>query len=376
MAQPKMPARAPRPQKIRPPGVEAVAQGAYHTQPAPQAPGWKREPPVSAQMNRTQPANKRAGPSGKEWIPGENAFLDACTCTTNCTCRKGARVLYRHQGQGDEEQNIWGEIRYVIKDDLGRDCGDHAGRYEEDESDGADGARQKRGKGKGKGKKGAEDLEKMREEMKGLRKDIKNLRVEGERVGMNAMGRGAIDPMVVGRMPNQGGFPMMNGMDPRLAQQLGAGDPYGVRFSPQMQRRMMGGRQGQRRGGGLPGMVDMDSEDDLSFEHADRMMDHRVGAGMMNIPPGMRKMGPNRMKQPRGPRARPPRRAQDFDPRYEYPPPPGRGPNPRQRVGPPPPPPGYNLDEDSMGSGLDGRGRFGPRVDDEDRPGKLSSKRD
>ncbi|KAL1605175.1 hypothetical protein SLS60_004719 [Paraconiothyrium brasiliense] len=379
-AQPEMPAQAPRHQKTRPLGVEATAQGAYHTQPGPQAPGRRREPPVSAQMNRTQPANKRAGPSEQEWIPGESAFLDACTCTTNCTCRKGARVLYRHQGQGDEEQNTWGEIRYVMKDDLGRDCGDHGRRCEEDESDGPDGARQQRGKGKRKNKKGGEVVEKMREEMKGLMEDIKNLRVEGGKLGMNAMGRGAIDPMVVGTMPNQHGFGMMNGMDPRVAQQMGAGDPYGLGFLPQMQRRMMGGRPGQRRGGGMPGMVDTDVEDDLSFEDADGMMEPRMGSSMMNMPPGMMRMGPKRMKQPRGPRARPPRRAQDFDPRYEYPPPPGRRPHPRQRGGPAPRPPGYDLDEDSMGSGLDGQGRFGPAVDDEGdwgpgghRPGKLSS---
>ncbi|KAF2448358.1 hypothetical protein P171DRAFT_440748 [Karstenula rhodostoma CBS 690.94] len=368
--QPRMPARAPpQQQKMRhPPGVEAVAKGVHYAQPAAQLPRRKSEPLVSAQLNRSQPPNKRAGPSGQEWLPSENAFLDACTCTTNCNCRKGARVLYRHQGQGqgDGEQNTWGEIRYVLKDDLGRDCGDHS-RCREKEEEESDGGRKKGKKGKGKnGERESGDVEKMREEMKGLREDIKNMTIGVGRMGMGAAA-GQI-PTNMGRMPSQGGWPgMMDGrMDPRMAQRMGSGDAYGMEFMPQMQQPMRGGRSGR-----MPGRVaDMDLEDDVSFEDAEEIMDSRMGPRMMKMPPHPRNPGPRRPRQHRGPPRRPPRRVSEFDPHREYAPRPGRRGNvngPGQRGGgrPPPPPPEYDLDDDSMGSGMDGRGRFGPMDDDE-----------
>jgi hypothetical protein len=370
-AQPRMPPRAPPQHKLRPPsGVEAVAKGAHYAQPSPQLPRGRSEPPVSAQLNRTQPSNKRAGPSGQEWIPSDNVFLDACTCTTNCQCRKGARVLYRQQGQGDEKQNTWGEIRYILKDDLGRDCGDHSRCRDDEDSD----CGRKKGK-KGKEKKADEesaDVKKIRKEMKGLREDIKNMRIGRERMGPDAgMGSNAVG---MGRMPSPGGWPGMKEgeIDPRMGQRMGAGDLLGIKFKPRMQQQMMGGMQGRN------------SEDDMSFQDAEEAMDSMMGPGMLKMPPHLKDTGMRRLKPRRGLPARPPRRAPDFDPHLEYGVRTGRRTNmnrPGRGVGRPPPPlVGYDLDEDSMGGGIHGRGRLGPMDDDEGnwspmggRPGKTSS---
>ncbi|KAF1961802.1 hypothetical protein CC80DRAFT_198062 [Byssothecium circinans] len=132
----------PRP-SYPPPGTHEIAGAMYATPTSNQ----RREPPVSNRINRTQNLGNQAGPSGHEWIEG-NSFLDACICTTNCTCRKGQRVLYRAQGHvvgsggdngegdagsvgggggggGPGGRNAYGEIRYILKEDVGRDCGDH-----------------------------------------------------------------------------------------------------------------------------------------------------------------------------------------------------------------------------------------------------------
>lgn len=360
-AQPRMPPRAPPQQKMRhPPGVEAVAGGHFAQHPS-QPPRRNSEPPVSAMLNRSQPTNRRAGPSGHEWLPSDNAFLDACTCTTNCNCRKGARVLYRHQGQGqgqgDGEHNTWGEIRYLLKDDLGRDCGDHSRcKIEESES-----GEKKRRKDKGnKGIGESADVERMREEMRGLREDIQNMRIGGGRMGTSGVGG-------LGTMAPQGGWEGVMGgeMDPRMVQRMGMNEAYGMDFLPRMQQQMMGGRPGRR-------MAAMGPGDDASFRHAEDMMDPMMAPGMLNLPPHLRNAGMRRPKQRRGP----PRRAPDFDPHLEYAPRPRPRrnmpmPMPRQRGGggPAPPPADYNLEDESMGSGLDGRGHFGPMNDDDDDAG-------
>ncbi|OAF99439.1 uncharacterized protein CC84DRAFT_1232946 [Paraphaeosphaeria sporulosa] len=380
----RMPARAPPPQqqKMRhphPPGVEAVANGVHFAHPSSQRAPVRRKPSaphVSAQLNRTQPPSKRAGPSGQEWLPSDNAFLDACTCTTNCNCRKGVRVLYRQQGQGDGEgaQNVetWGEIRYVLKDDLGRDCGDSGRCRADGEGDSGGGGRRK---GKGKGKKGegeqGGEVDKMREELKGLRQDIRKMRLGG-----TAMGPG----MSMARMPSPRAWPGME-MDPRMSQRIGAGDPYDMDFTLRMQQQQMMGR----RPGRMPGrMAGIDLDDERSFPDAEYMLDPMMHPDMPRLPPHLRNPGARRPKQRRGPPGRlPPRRAPDFDPHMEYAPHQGRRGNmpmplPRRRGGgAPPPPPGYHFDDESMGSGLDGRGRFGPMDDDEGnwapRPGKPFS---
>jgi hypothetical protein len=84
-------------------------------------------PTTAERINRT---GHNIGPSGKEWITGD-AFLDACTCTTNCKCRGGHRVLYRSRSDAGSDSDSahcrTGEIRYILKTDLGKDCGDHTG---------------------------------------------------------------------------------------------------------------------------------------------------------------------------------------------------------------------------------------------------------
>lgn len=70
--------------------------------------------------------------------------IDACICTTNCTCRKGHRVLYFEDRDGDPNSPLRGEIRYVLKDDIGKDCGDHSSCFNE--------------RGKRKGKMSAEEV--------------------------------------------------------------------------------------------------------------------------------------------------------------------------------------------------------------------------
>ncbi|KAF2015375.1 hypothetical protein BU24DRAFT_491626 [Aaosphaeria arxii CBS 175.79] len=83
-------------------------------------------PQVPKRMFRQSEETGRKGSNdteGQEWIQG-HPFLDACICTTNCTCRKGHRVLYREEnGEGGRAS---GEIRYVLKEQLGKDCGDHS----------------------------------------------------------------------------------------------------------------------------------------------------------------------------------------------------------------------------------------------------------
>lgn len=122
---------------------EGVPMGAYTKKDMSDKSGRPRKKDkVSEQLRRGQSSEKKVGSSGKEWIPGDD-FLDACTCTTNCTCRKGERVLYRKKDRregsdSDSDQTTYhsGEIRYILKENLGRDCGDHSGcRKGESESD-------------------------------------------------------------------------------------------------------------------------------------------------------------------------------------------------------------------------------------------------
>ncbi|KAF2686381.1 hypothetical protein K458DRAFT_387389, partial [Lentithecium fluviatile CBS 122367] len=193
-----MPQQGRRP--VRPPGLNDIPMGAYaagtpHSPPHLPARA-NTEPPTSSRLNRRQGPGKKVGPSGQEWIQGD-PFLDACTCTTNCTCRKGQRVLYRSQAQdGDGEgngKNGWGEIRYVLKDDLGRDCGDHEkcrGHENFDESDDGKKGRRK-GKGKGKGKKGVRERDgesegfrdELRECLKGIQDDLAGIKLKDRNTG-------------------------------------------------------------------------------------------------------------------------------------------------------------------------------------------------
>ena len=79
---------------------------------------------------RSRPSPQKHTSTNQAWIPG-NPFLDACTCTTNCRCRRGHRVLYRKERRAREANDPddtdarreEGEIRYVIpSDDTCQDC--------------------------------------------------------------------------------------------------------------------------------------------------------------------------------------------------------------------------------------------------------------
>jgi hypothetical protein len=138
-----------RPPFRRPKHYEHIPMGAYANAEKPRRP--RADPQMSARLNRTQPSHTRVGPSGKEWIESDNAWLDACTCTTGCNCRKSHRVLYRaqndpqhHQGSDSDDEETQdhlrtsGEIRYILKEDLGRDCGDHTACKKSSSSSGSD----------------------------------------------------------------------------------------------------------------------------------------------------------------------------------------------------------------------------------------------
>lgn len=141
----------------RPPGTHEIPTGAYATPAAPtRAPPSNAAsstpahatseppPPAAHGVNKTsQPATaggvRKAdvpvAPGGGEWIEGD-PFLDACICSTDCMCRKGQRVLYRARAgdnTADGNGTHSGEIRYVFKDSVGRDCGDHSGCVNRDE---------------------------------------------------------------------------------------------------------------------------------------------------------------------------------------------------------------------------------------------------
>jgi hypothetical protein len=156
----------PRTSRRTPGAAERIPLGAYAK--AVHSPKVKRsytEPTTADRLNR------KVGPSGKEWIKGDD-FLDACTCTTNCTCRDGHRVLYRSKDEspyGDsdtEAQYRQGEIRYILKKDLGRDCGDHSGckAKKADDSDDEEKVNKKEKKKKEE-KKRKEQFEGFKEDM-------------------------------------------------------------------------------------------------------------------------------------------------------------------------------------------------------------------
>ncbi|KAF1829270.1 hypothetical protein BDW02DRAFT_634567 [Decorospora gaudefroyi] len=294
----------PRRKQQPPAHYEHVPMGAYASHRRPPRPEAK----TSSVLNRGQRphSNKTVGPSGKEWIRGDDAFLDACICTTGCTCRKSQRVLYRarrddlsdddDEGDGDRRGKYGsGEIRYILKEDLGRDCGDHSG-CRKGGSDGDDG---------GKGKQKREQKREKKEEEKRRKEELDDFRDElldaiDERImrggGLHdedgedgtsparrrrrrpppppppPLGFGNKFGGLGGAGPGMGpGMPFMMGAEPnrnpRLAQQQmgmprgmmgggggGGGSPYAAGMGmgmPDKRRRGMGG-------GGMPFEDDMD----------------------------------------------------------------------------------------------------------------------
>lgn len=58
--------------------------------------------------------------------------IDTCICMTNCKCRKGERAVKWYEGMakiGDEEVPLRAKLntRFVLQDDIRKDCGDHSG---------------------------------------------------------------------------------------------------------------------------------------------------------------------------------------------------------------------------------------------------------
>ncbi|KAH6625576.1 hypothetical protein C7974DRAFT_396321 [Boeremia exigua] len=69
--------------------------------------------------------------SGTERHGGWGEGIDTCICTTNCRCRKGERGTKWYKGVaniGGAQVPVRAKLntRYVLADDIGKDCGDHA----------------------------------------------------------------------------------------------------------------------------------------------------------------------------------------------------------------------------------------------------------
>ncbi|KAJ4298292.1 hypothetical protein N0V90_006192 [Kalmusia sp. IMI 367209] len=346
---PQIPLRALRRRKPMPTGassdVQQIAEGVYAAQPQPKHVRRKAEKPVSDRLNRTQTATRRVGPSGEEWIGGD-PFLDACTC--------------------DDDTTKAGEIRYIIRDDLGKDCGDHSKCHVHDEDD-SDGGRRKtkdeKERRRDRESTGALNRKMVREELDAaLGKKVANMNLGGRQMG----------PMDTGVFNSpfgditQGGFPgMMEGLDPRTTQRLSGDDPYGMGLSTKIPQRMGGmirGRPNGIPGMGMPRPVGLTSGigfgGHVPFSDAD--MDEMMNP-MMGVPPYPQMVGDRRLKAHRKFRAgqvgaRPP---PGMDPRMEQGGPSRRGnmTRPRQRRGRRLPL-GFDPDFDDESMGSD---KFGPR---------------
>jgi hypothetical protein len=206
---------------------EHIPMSAYAKSVA-QSPKIKRshtEPSTADRLNR------KVGPSGKEWIKGDD-FLDACMCTTNCTCREGHRVLYRSRDDpcGDsngEARYGAGEIRYILKKDLGRDCGDHSGCRPKADSD---------NEAKMSKKEKKKEEKKRKEQFEGFKEDM--LEALDERFDALKKDRASKAGSVrssprqafagLGAPPFGMGGQIPNALDPRMAQQFGGGGRMGM----------------------------------------------------------------------------------------------------------------------------------------------------
>lgn len=319
--------------QARPDHYEHVPMGAYADAKKARKPARPRkEPRTSTRLNRGHPLHKKARPSGEEWLQGD-AFLDACTCSTNCNCRESQRVLYRARNDrrigrddsdDDEEQHGYGsgEIRYILKEDLGRDCGDHSGCKKRDsESDSDSSCKKKMKKEKRKKKRRTENKEekKRKDEFEGFKDDL-----------LEALDERLQDMTKASRQRDQSGSParpslglpglgqtsynLMNGsgIDPQImAQQLGVmgGNPHGMATTPGMGL-MPPGMTGPSGNGSMhhhhpPPDMSMSMAgfpDDVSDKNGPRGMGMGMGMGNANMQHGMmnkKAMRPNFML-PRG----------------------------------------------------------------------------
>ncbi|KAL1796754.1 hypothetical protein ACET3X_005294 [Alternaria dauci] len=281
---------------------EHIPKGAYASAEKPGRKSRSRvDPQTSARLNRGQPWNKQVGPSGGELLGGD-AFLDACVCTIACNCRKSERVIYLSRNDprkgndySDEEDYTYGsgEIRYILKTDLGKDCGDHSGCKKKSES--SDSEKEEKSKKKKKEKK---EEKKRKEEFDEFKEDIlealnglQDLKKDSQQrdKGESSSARQPFGK-AAGIAPSAFLMNDVN-MDPRVAQQMGVMnvDPYGAgrmppgmadptgkwRMHPGMELGGMGGGMGTTGLGSFEN--DMGDMDDMGM-----MGNPYMQAGMMN----------------------------------------------------------------------------------------------
>jgi hypothetical protein len=159
-------------------------------------------------------------------------------------------VLYRaqndrHAGSDSDEQDpllTSGEIRYVLKTNLGKDCGDHSGCKKSSESDssGKDDKSRKKKNDKKEEKKRKDQLDEFRDDiLEALDERLQGLREDGRQQQRDASESSARQPFGgPGIGPNMGPSAfMMNqemNMDPRMAQHTGMipGGAYGTSRMP------------------------------------------------------------------------------------------------------------------------------------------------
>lgn len=231
----------PQPRHLgRPPSLHKHIPMAAYTPPT-KPKHTHTEPQISTKLNRNQFTNRKVGPSSHEWLDGDS-FLDACVCTTNCTCRKGHRVLYRSRDDPcdddvkGEKRYRSGEIRYIFKEDLGRDCGDHEACKEKNREKSSDDESARRKSRKERKKEKQQQFEGFKEELlEALDERFEEMRKSQEPVQW----RGRF-PAEFGGFYHQRASPFVVGeeggnigIDPRMAQRRGmdtdmATDPYGV----------------------------------------------------------------------------------------------------------------------------------------------------
>ncbi|KAG9189215.1 hypothetical protein G6011_06083 [Alternaria panax] len=255
---------------------EHIPKGAYASaEKAGRKSRSRADPQTSACLNRGQPWNKQVGHSGGELLGGD-AFLDACICTTACNCRKSERVIYlarndpRKGSDSDEEDYTYGsgEIRYILKTDLGKDCGDHSGCKKSSDSDSDKDQKSKKKKDKKEEKKRKDQFDEFKDDiLEALDERLQDLKKDSQQQGRSesSPARQAFGGPGVG--PNAFMMNDMN-MDPRLAQQMGmmAGDRYGTGRMP-------------------PGMADPTSRRPM---HPSRAMGSMGGIGGGMGPTGIR----------------------------------------------------------------------------------------
>ncbi|KAE8831035.1 hypothetical protein CFE70_006818 [Pyrenophora teres f. teres 0-1] len=295
---------------------EHVPTGAYASTEKPRRQRPHVEQQTSARLNKGQSSDKKVGPSGREWIDGD-PFLDACICTTGCDCRKNQRVLYRarhdrpRRGRGSDDDSEddgdeygSGEIRYILRDDLGRNCGDHSGckkdkskKSETSESGSEDSKKKERKKKRQEKRKEEKKEEKKRKEsFQGLKDDLLEA-LDSRFYDMNKASRQQQPTSTIPPQPPQpfggrgmGPSPFMMGgphhMDPRIAQQMGAMGGDGYRMGLDMPGRMP------------PGMSDPTSKRGMQYQSMGMGMDMGGGGGMVNFEDDISEIGPLSMGMP------------------------------------------------------------------------------